>query len=511
MRHERKEGFTVPASAVVGDILIPRFYDPRITDELKALSRSHTLSTIDNLVAAGHLRHDHGSYVPKIYYGTGSIPYIRTSDLANWEVKASPKHGVSQDVYDEYGPAQDVRAEDILFVHEGTYLIGTAAMTTRYDGPMLYQHHLAKFRVLPKAPFGPYFLLAALEALPVQRQIRSKQFSADIIDSVVGRLGQVVIPVPKDRDRLRNIEAEVSEAIIGRAEIKEQLAHVLRELDPLLQGESTRKLDAILAWRPSPTSYEGQTVFLNYRSGFSAFSKLRSELRNDVLLPKYYDPHIIEVTSRFKGKCRPTTIGELVADGIVALKTGDEIGRISYGSGDIPFVRTSDFGSWELKREAKQGVSQDVYDEWAPSQDVQADDILLVRDGTYLVGTSVLVCETDLPLLFSGGIICVRSLDHKRLPPALLFALLNLPTTRRQLRNKQFTRDVIDTLGNRLSEVILPIPKDAGVANAIEHAVSNHIKHRNALRVGLAEIVEAMYNAQAKLHKQGSLFENARG
>ena len=85
-----------------------------------------------------------------------------------------------------------------MSVHEGTYLIGSTAMVTACDGPMLYQHHLAKLRVAPSAPFTSYFLLAALASPIVLRQIRSKQFSADIIDSVVGRLEEAVFPVPID-------------------------------------------------------------------------------------------------------------------------------------------------------------------------------------------------------------------------------------------------------------------------------------------------------------------------
>ncbi len=146
MRHEAQEGFLLSAGAVQNDILVPRFYDPRIDVALETLADTHDLMSIDQLVASGLLRHDHGSYVPKIYYGTGTTPYVRTSDIANWEVKASPKHGVSKEVYNKYGPAQGVEPGDILFVHEGTYLIGAAAMVTHFDGPMLYQHHLAKFQ-----------------------------------------------------------------------------------------------------------------------------------------------------------------------------------------------------------------------------------------------------------------------------------------------------------------------------------------------------------------------------
>src|SRR3954451_5267715 len=146
MRRRAETGFLVCASDIRNDIYIPRYYDPRVEDELKALE-GFDLAPLGKLVAAGDVEHTHGDYVPKMHYGTGPYPYVRTSDFANWELKASPKHGVSADVFEIYTQGQDVRSGDIFFVHEGTYLIGSTAMVTHFDGPMLYQHHLAKFRV----------------------------------------------------------------------------------------------------------------------------------------------------------------------------------------------------------------------------------------------------------------------------------------------------------------------------------------------------------------------------
>ena len=53
-------------------------------------------------------------------YGTGSIPFIRTSGLSNWEIKADAKHGVSQVIYDDYMSGSQVEANDILMVRDGT-------------------------------------------------------------------------------------------------------------------------------------------------------------------------------------------------------------------------------------------------------------------------------------------------------------------------------------------------------------------------------------------------------
>jgi hypothetical protein len=111
----------------------------------------------------------------------------------------------------------------------------------------------------------------------------------------------------------------------------------------------------------------------------------------------------------------------------------------------------------ELFRDPTQEVNQEIYDEYNGKGSLKADDVVVVRDGTYPVGSSALVLEEDLPALFCGGILRLR-VEKKSLSPYALMRLLNLPTVRRQMRCKQFTRDVIDTLGPRLFEVRVPPP-----------------------------------------------------
>jgi hypothetical protein len=71
---------------------------------------------------------------------------------------------------------------------------------------------------------------------------------------------------------------------------------------------------------------------------------------------------------------------------------------------------------------------------------------------------------------------------------ALLLALLNMRVVRRQMRNKQFTRDVIDTLGHRLLEIVVPIPTSSRNREMIGSAVSKLLKAREELRRDAAEL-----------------------
>ena len=195
-------------------------------------------------------------------------------------------------------------------------------------------------------------------------------------------------------------------------------------------------------------------------------------------MPKYYDPSIKLILDGLKKNCDLVSVEELIKKKIISLSTGDEIGKMAYGTGDIPFVRTSDFSNWEIKTDAKQGVSQEIYDEYAEGEDVQPEDILLVRDGTYLVGTSCIITDSDRKMLYCGGLIKIRCLNKDSLNPYLLLGLLNSYIVKRQIRTKQFTRDVIDTLGQRLREVIIPIPKSSALREDISREIHTIINNR---------------------------------
>ena len=59
--------------------------------------------------------------------------------------------------------------------------------------------------------------------------------------------------------------------------------------------------------------------------------------------------------------------------------------------------------------------------------------------------------------------------------PHLLLALLSSPLVKSQIFAKRFTQDIIDTLGGRWSELILPIPRDVERRDEITSAVKKAI------------------------------------
>lgn len=459
-------GFKTALSAVQCSIFLPKYYNPEIAARLAALKKTHALVTLGELLQRKHLSATTGDEIGKMAYGTGTIPFVRTSDVSNWELKTDAKQGVSEDIFEAYRPAQDVRAGDIMFVRDGTYLIGQIALVTESDLPLLYQSHIVKFRVAPTSPVSSTLLMACLSAPIVKRQIRAKQFTADIIDTIGNRWKELVLPVPRDPTTAKRVSVEVAALTTERSRLRDKI----RKIPFLVEGV----IDSTGAELP-----EGAIVGAA-ESGNPGFSRSLSDIQRSVFIPKYYDPTIQADLRRFERNHRLVSLARLVKDGTLSWETGIEVGKMAYGTGDIPFIRTSDISNWELKGDPKQAVSEEIYADKA--QDVNAGDIFVVRDGTYLVGTSCILTDKDTRILYCGGLYRLRVEKPEELDPYLLLALLNAPIVRRQMRSKQFTRDIIDTLGKRLFEVMLPIPKDNKLRAAIAKETREVIETRARLR-----------------------------
>lgn len=483
------QSFVINEGEIRNDVFIPKYYDPELESDLSELEATHLLPSVGELISRGQLAMRQGNYIPKMHYGTGITPYIRTSDLANLELRGSPKHGVSDDVADVYRAKQSIKADDVLLVHEGTYLIGTAALITRFDTDILYQHHVARLRVTETASglTGPLLMCALLSPV-VQRQIRNRQFTADVIDSIVGRLLEVRLPIPRDVGFREELSAQARAIFDQRAEDRLRLAVLSRGLDAALKEAS---VPALIDGLQDATSAEAAKSLVNFLGGnypAESFVVSNGDVRNDILLPRYYDPGVEEQLARFEEHNDLITVEQLVSSGVIDLQTGVEVGKLAYGTGPVAFVRTSDLGNWELKQDPKQRVSESVYNAHADKQAVAARDILLVRDGTYLVGSSGMVMPDDLPMLISGGMFRIRVNKPSELDPFLLLALLNSQIAGRQMRNKRFTRDVIDTLGKRFGEVVLPVPKSASVREALASTMEELVTRRSEMRVQASKL-----------------------
>lgn len=76
--------------------------------------------------------------------------------------------------------------------------------------------------------------------------------------------------------------------------------------------------------------------------------KLKSDdVKNNIFIPKYYDPELYDKILELESTHDLFNLGSLIAEGKVIVQTGHEIGKMAYGTGNIPFVRTSDITNWK--------------------------------------------------------------------------------------------------------------------------------------------------------------------
>ena len=234
--------------------------------------------------------------------------------------------------------------------------------------------------------------------------------------------------------------------------------------------------------------------YLRFRDGIRyrknkhpGFTIKQGELNDFCLAPRYYDPKPDKILTSLKDTHDLLRISDLQEQGVLQIRTGHEVGKMAYGSGKIPFVRTSEITNWEIKTSHKHGLSEEIYQSYKNKQDVQAGDILMVRDGTYLIGACAMVTEDMKKMVYQSHVYKIRTLNHEIIHPNLLLAVLESDFVKIQIKSKRFTLDIIDTLGHRISELVLPIPKSKNQKNKIINKVKDAIDLRIKSRLSAKE------------------------
>lgn len=234
-------GFVINESDIINNVYLPKYYNPEIRKRLDCLSKTHNLISIQKLVDDEVLKINTGSEVKKENYGSGPIPFIRTSDIANWEMKIDPKQGLSREIYERFKKRQDVKPDDILMVRDGTYLVGTCALVTSGEEEFVYQSHIYKIRVNDKTKIHPYLLLAVLSSPIVKMQIISKRFTQDIIDTLGERIYELVLPIPKDEKSRNDIIEKVKSVVDLKQEAKNLAREAMLEVAPMKAKDNDSK------------------------------------------------------------------------------------------------------------------------------------------------------------------------------------------------------------------------------------------------------------------------------
>ena len=217
--------FTVPWGEIDTGALVPRFYRARMNPP--QLPEGCQGVTLADLQESGTVSvwNGHGS-PPGEAKGRGQIPYIRASDIVNWEMYRNPVAMIPREVYlKKLGNREPPAAGDIIFVRRGSYRIGTVAMASPRDTEVLLMRELLTIRVAPNNAHGisPYYLLAMLSTEAVQNQLPHYVFIDTTLPNIGDRWKRLVIPVHTDRSERDHIGAAVERSIREKWSAQERI------------------------------------------------------------------------------------------------------------------------------------------------------------------------------------------------------------------------------------------------------------------------------------------------
>ncbi|MBY9006418.1 MAG: N-6 DNA methylase [Candidatus Lokiarchaeota archaeon] len=220
-----RNGFLVSISELKSHSLIPRFYDPSIKKELEQLKDNYDLITLGDLIDMGILSLHNGQGVKKKYYGTGVIPYIRTSDITNWELKIDPTYCISEEIYEKF--KQDLKKNDILFVMDGGRLIGNnCILSEERDIKCLIQSHFQILRCEKNDKLNPYLLLYLLNTPIIKKQVKMNIVIQSTLATIGERTKDIYISIPKDLNIREKIINKTKIIIKERAKLRKEIEDI---------------------------------------------------------------------------------------------------------------------------------------------------------------------------------------------------------------------------------------------------------------------------------------------
>lgn len=181
---------------LVDDMMTPAFYFPLYTRTTREIAKNNKCEWLGTL--ADFKKGDEaGSVNYKTYLNRREtdVPFIRTSDIINYDPDLYPDFFIDRSVYKEIN--QCMKADEILFSKDGK--IGITAMTTPFDKCILGSGIL---RIIPKADkINPHYLFIALSTKQVgMYQAMQRTVAASTIPHLrEDRMGDFSIPIVKNQ------------------------------------------------------------------------------------------------------------------------------------------------------------------------------------------------------------------------------------------------------------------------------------------------------------------------
>ncbi len=211
-----------------------------------------------------------------------------------------------------------------------------------------------------------------------------------------------------------------------------------------------------------------------------------SELeRTKIYVPRYYwqekDKEVEQLAEQENLDLVP--VMQLMDEGIITYFDGHGSPPAEYkGRGRIPYIRVKDIVNWEIYKDPTSLIPEEVYNSMKKDgKDLEPEDVLYVRRGSYRIGSVAMVSPFDTKVLLTREIVVLRvaKRDNKYgLTPYYLLYLLSHHLTQMQTFNKVLIETTLPNIADRWKELKLPISRDPNIRSQISERVRTAIQQK---------------------------------
>ena len=191
---DNTKGFTI-SNNEFEDTFIPGYYNPKFLHVIRELKKKYETYKIGDVASI-----QKGNEVGSVNYREfmereeSDVPFIRTSDIVNYEVDDFPDYYINNSIYDEL--QQDIPENDLLVNNDGN--IGPLAILTHSD-KCIIQSHIRRVRFATENDC--YYAFAFLITEYGQYQFNRYSFTQSTIPTMSGHLSDVIIPEIDNPDK----------------------------------------------------------------------------------------------------------------------------------------------------------------------------------------------------------------------------------------------------------------------------------------------------------------------
>ena len=150
---------------------------------------------------------------------------------------------------------------------------------------------------------------------------------------------------------------------------------------------------ALYDWNNKPAESDGWEGEVSF---FIGGDKLTHD---DILVPRIYRNMAEQGSETVKLK-------DLESRNLIKIRTvACDVRQSEYDiNSTVPFIRTTDLGVMEFRASVHK-ITEDVYERNKGNQDLTPLDILIIKDGTYRIGESVMLLEDDIEVVLQGAFL----------------------------------------------------------------------------------------------------------